>query len=117
MENLKILRKKRNLSQLRLAMELGLSQQSIHKYETGKAEPDIRTLIELSRFFHVSVDYLIGNSETFDPVTQKKKKAQREPDISLHLTPAEYHYLSLYRLLSPKVRSGINLILEEMTAA
>lgn len=116
MDNLRALRKKRGLSQLRLAMELGLTQQSIHNYEAGKVEPDIRTLIELAHFFHVSVDYLIGN----DPDTgtsakpAKKKKAQREPEFSLRLTPAEYHFCTLYRSLSPKVRASLNLIMEEM---
>ena len=116
MKNLKELRKKRNLSQLRLAMELGLSQQTIHKYESGKAEPDIRTLIELAHFFHVTVDYLIGNEEILPESTIRKpaKKSLKTPEITVPVTPDEYHFLSLYRDLSAKTRSAVNHILEEM---
>ena len=116
MKNLKELRKKRNLSQLRLAMELGLSQQTIHKYESGKAEPDIRTLIELAHFFHVTVDYLIGNEEILPESKARKpaRKSPKTPEITVLVTPDEYHFLSLYRALSAKTRSAVNHILEEI---
>ena len=41
---LKELRKERRLSQLRLAMELGMNQNSISRYETGEREADYATL-------------------------------------------------------------------------
>ena len=117
MKNLKELRKKRNLSQLRLAMELGLSQQTIHKYESGKAEPDISTLIALARFFHVSVDYLIGyeyDTNTSGRNRSKSKKTPANPEITIPVTPDEYHYLSLYRQLHMQTRSAVNHILEAL---
>lgn len=60
MENLKKLRLERNLSQQKLAEAIGLSQQTITKYENGKTQPDFQTLMTLAEFFHTSVDYLIG---------------------------------------------------------
>ena len=60
MENLKKLRLERNLSQKMLAESIGLTQQAINKYETGKTQPDFQTLMILAEFFHTSVDYLIG---------------------------------------------------------
>lgn len=115
MKNLKELRKKRNLSQLRLAMELGLSQQTIHKYESGKAEPDIHTLIEMARFFHVTVDYLIGyENHTSDIKKTRTKKRSTVPEITIPVTPDEYHYLSLYRQLHTRTRSAVNHILESL---
>ena len=60
MKNLKKLRLERNLSQQTLSEAIGLSQQTITKYENGKTQPDFQTLMTLAEFFHTSVDYLIG---------------------------------------------------------
>ncbi len=62
LKNLKSLRAELGLSQRELANAIGTSQQSINRYENTKGEPDICTLILLARFFHTSVDYLVGNS-------------------------------------------------------
>ena len=60
---LKELRKKRNLSQVRLAIELNMTQNSISRYETGEREADYKTLIIFADYFNVSVDYLLGRTE------------------------------------------------------
>lgn len=60
---LRELRQKKGLSQQILADAVGVSQQSINKYENHNVEPDIRTLIALADFFETSVDYLIGHTE------------------------------------------------------
>ena len=57
---LKDLRQGRNLSQMDLALALGISQSAIAKWETGRTEPTASALILLSRFFGESVDYLLG---------------------------------------------------------
>ncbi len=61
MKNLRAARKRSGLSQRDLAKGLGLSQQAIHKYENGIAEPDLMMLSRIARHLHVSVDYLIDN--------------------------------------------------------
>lgn len=60
---LKELRKQRGVSQLRLAMDLGLSQNTVSRYETGEREADYRTLILLGDNFNVSIDYLLGRTD------------------------------------------------------
>lgn len=60
---LKELRKKKGLSQLRLATELNTTQNTISRYETGEREPGIIELIKIADYFNVSVDYLIGRTE------------------------------------------------------
>ena len=60
---LKELRKKKGISQLRLAIELNTTQNTISRYETGEREPGIDELIKIADYFHVSVDYLIGRTE------------------------------------------------------
>lgn len=67
---LKELRKKKGISQLRLATELNTTQNTISRYETGEREPGIDELIKIADYFNVSVDYLIGRTD--DPKLYKK---------------------------------------------
>ena len=60
---LKELRKKKGISQLRLATDLNTTQNTISRYETGEREPVIDELIKIADYFNVSVDYLIGRTE------------------------------------------------------
>lgn len=60
---LKALRKQKNISQLKLAMDLNMSQNSISRYETGEREADYRTLILLADYFDVSIDYLLERTD------------------------------------------------------
>lgn len=60
---LKQLRKKRGISQLQLAIELGMSQNTVSRYETGEREADYKTLILLADYFNVSIDYLLERTE------------------------------------------------------
>ena len=60
---LKELRKKRNISQLKLAMDLDMNQNSISRYENMEREADYATLIKLADYFNVSIDYLLGRVE------------------------------------------------------
>ena len=57
------LRKKKGISQLRLATDLNTTQNTISRYETGEREPGIDELIKIADYFNVSVDYLIGRTE------------------------------------------------------
>lgn len=60
---LKLLRKQKHMSQLSLAMKLNTTQMSISRYETGKREPDLKTLILFADFFDVSIDYLLERTD------------------------------------------------------
>ena len=59
-ENLKKLRKSYEISQKAFARELNVSQSTVASWETGAREPSIETLLSLSAFFNVSVDYLLS---------------------------------------------------------
>lgn len=62
-KNLRKLRTEKGISQQALAEIIGISQQSVNKYENRNIEPDITTLILIANYFNTSVDYLIGNTE------------------------------------------------------
>ena len=66
MKGLKAIRKRKGLTQLKVAMDLNVSREALSYYENGKRCPDITTLRLLSHYFDVSIDYLI-NGEEFTP--------------------------------------------------
>lgn len=106
MENLKKLRTGVGLSQQALAEKFNLTQQAIYKYENGLAEPDIEMLKNLAAFFGVSVDYLIGNSQS-----------SNTEDLFLTLAPTkqELEILRIYRFLSPELQSSLKHIINHIT--
>ena len=60
---LKELREKNGITQLKLAMDLNLNQNSISRYERETREADYSTLIALADYFDVSVDYLLERTD------------------------------------------------------
>lgn len=66
----KQLREENGLSQIELGNRLGVTQQSVFAWEHGKTTPQIQTAITLARMYGVSLDYLMGLSDT--PKTVKE---------------------------------------------
>ena len=60
---LKLLRKQKNISQLKLAMDLDMNQNSISRYENMEREADYNTLIRFADYFEVSIDYLLERTD------------------------------------------------------
>ncbi len=58
---LKELRKEKNLSQRELGKVFNVCNQTISFWESGSREPDLDTLVKISRFFEVSIDSLLEN--------------------------------------------------------
>lgn len=63
MKGLKEIRKKRRLNQQKVAMDLNITREALSHYENGKREPSFAVLLQLSRYFGVSIDYLITGRE------------------------------------------------------
>ena len=63
MKGLKKIRKLKGYSQLKVAMDLSISRESLSYYENGKRNPDLKLLIDMSNYFNVSIDYLIRGEE------------------------------------------------------
>ena len=60
---LRELRRARNISQLKLSMDLQLNQNAISRYETGLRKADYATLIKIADYFNVSIDYLLERTD------------------------------------------------------
>lgn len=108
MNNLKKLREGRELTQQKLAEQFRLSQQTIHKYENGLAEPDIETMKLMASFFHTTIDYLVD-------FTSEGEQGRTTGVIEKYsVTPSESHHLYLYRKLSYEAKRNFDAILEEL---
>lgn len=103
LKKLKLLRDEAGISQQALANAIGVSQQSVNKYENHKIEPDIDTLIRIADYFETSVDYLIGHTDI-------RRKLER---VSPHeLNESESTLISCYRRLNPKQRAAIHTLIK-----
>jgi transcriptional regulator with XRE-family HTH domain len=61
MENLRKIRVSKGMKQSEVARAVQIDQGTYSRYERGERHPDSVTLSKLSKFFNVSIDYLIGN--------------------------------------------------------
>lgn len=61
--NLKKLRKGRQMTQIALQMKTGIEQALISKFENGERVPPTETLVILADFYNVSVDYILGRTD------------------------------------------------------
>jgi len=63
MVGLKKIRKDKKLNQLKVAYDLSISREALSHYENGKRSPNVEMLVAMSRYFNVSIDYLICGHE------------------------------------------------------
>ncbi|MDO5398042.1 MAG: helix-turn-helix transcriptional regulator [bacterium] len=111
MKRIMELRKEKHLTQIGLGLRLNVSQKMISAYESGTHQPSIDTLIEMSKIFNVSVDYIIENTNIRTPVEQLTKDT---------LTPNELELLDIFKRLDPEKQQrsfGILFALERYESA
>ena len=65
---LKELRTLRHITQLKLAMDLNMSRNTIIRYETGEREPGLSELVKIADYFSVSIDYLLERTDDNRPL-------------------------------------------------
>ena len=77
------LRKDKNLSQEELADRLGVSRQSVSKWETDASYPEPEKLVAIAAFYHVSVDFLLRGEDA---------EPDREPRHGYPFFRRRFHY-------------------------
>ena len=88
---IRALREARHMTQVRLSIELEVSQETVSAYESGKHYPSYPALVRMADLFGVSMDYLMGRDEEYVP---------REAA----LCEQEKQLLSLFRPLPPRLQ-------------
>lgn len=63
-KKLSSMREKRNLTQMQVAKQIGVSKSMISSYEVGSRKPSLEKLSKLADTFSVSTDYLLGREAT-----------------------------------------------------
>ena len=63
MKGLKLIRQLKHLNQQKVAFDLNISREALSYYENGKREPSLALLVNMSKYFNVSINYLITGEE------------------------------------------------------
>jgi len=102
MNNIKKLRKKKQLSQKKLAEILSVHQSAVAQWETGRTNPDMSLLILLSNVFGVSTDYLLGITDNPTPYAEIKGSNMPNSNEWELVSPQEKEVLEMIKSLSPE---------------
>lgn len=79
MNRIRQLREEKKITQVRLSIELEVSQENISSYETGKYYPSVKSLLKLRDIFGVSIDYILGLTDIRnDSIQQKELKPDEQ---------------------------------------
>ena len=101
-ENLKLIRKERNLSQEELAELLEVSRQAVSKWEQGVGYPEVEKLLLISRKLNISLDYLMSTE-----FAQKSSNVQRKEDGLITITsPTENVIATCHKVVSSGKMGG-----------
>lgn len=114
------LRRKKGWSQEQLALMLGVSRQSVSKWEAGISMPEISKILQLSELFLVSTDYLLKDTEE-DPymdtlftgnLNELNETQMRILDKleKIEETKKEYEEIKEYEYISDRTLFGLPLI-------
>ena len=109
-EKIMSLRREKEWSQEKLAEQLGVSRQSVSKWESSASIPDIEKIIRMSELFGVSTDYLLKDDggETVNNRVTFAEKESREGIRSISMDMAS-EYLELSRKLSVPIAFAVML--------
>ena len=101
------LRKKAGWSQEELAEKLGVSRQSVSKWEGAQSIPDMNKILQLSELFGVSTDYLLKDSlEAAETVPSQDTDAEDATFVSMEEANA---FLSYKAESAPRIALGVLL--------
>ena len=106
-ERLKNLRKTRNMGQMELAEQVGVSVQSVSRWETGTCMPDIFQIVPLAKILGTSADYLLGmdssEADELEAAYEKVAKLSNIRNISDRTEGLQNHQVNkkCYDILAP----------------
>lgn len=113
MNKLKALREEQGLSMMEIAKQLNMPYTTYVNYEKGAREPNSEMLIKFSKFFNVTIDYLIGNSEQknkiFDGNCDERLKTNIDDEAKF--TSEEKTHIKKYRTLDEHGKKAVDCIL------
>jgi len=98
-DRLSSLRTEKKMTQADLAKKLRIAKSTLSMYETNKREPSFEILSQLSDFFEVTIDYLIGKSN----YQTAKELADKWNEIADQAKQGVYEQSESYSVENPKI--------------
>lgn len=107
---IKNLREKNGKTQLDVSKALGVTYQTIYKYEKGIAIPPADAILKLAEYFNVTSDYLLGRTDTSNTVNEINQKIQ---DNDLYIAANSKVDLSKLAQVDNKTAKLINTLIDD----
>lgn len=93
MNNIKKIRLKRKITQVDLARQINVKQETISAYESNKAQPSCEVLVKIAEYLNTSTDYLLGRTEDDSPLSGYNIK---------NMNPKTYKMINSFLMLKEK---------------
>ena len=77
-EKLKLLRLSKNLTQEQLAEKLLVTRSAVARWENGNGLPDLESMLELGKFFNVTISELLSDDD-YNKIVSKQTKIKKNP--------------------------------------
>lgn len=112
-EKLILLRKRKGMTQQELSRAVGVSRQSVYKWESGQSYPEAPKLLELRRLFEVSIDHLLDESIHLpsplgeikvENITEKTKIYVAPPIYAAEIKPEPDPEKEIFEAIAPIVK-------------
>ncbi|MPM70685.1 hypothetical protein SDC9_117642 [bioreactor metagenome] len=101
---IKQLREESGMTQVRLSIELEVTQETVSAYEIGKLYPSVKSLLKMADLFNASIDYILGLSDI-------KKAASTEI-----LSHDETRIIALYRKMNKMQKEKVYAFMQGQTS-
>ena len=92
------LRKASHLSQEQLAEKIGVSRQSISKWESGESSPELERVVALSQVFHVTTDSLLKSNETDELMIRTERLETTQEELKVELIQTQMKNIRIFSI-------------------
>ena len=108
-ERLRLIRTTRGVTQKTTAKAINTTEQNYQRYERGTQQPTLPVLVDLANYFDVSLDYLVGRSDTI-------KEAPQEAGLDI-FSDEELAIIVAFRNITPESKAYVLFLLEALKTA
>lgn len=115
---IKELRQELGITQKELAKHLGIAQNTLSYWENGKFDVDNASLCRIADYFHVTIDYLLGQNKSpidaDNAISVKNLASENDGTLNPYrvLTNSEKELIKKYRLLDQHGQKAVNSVLD-----
>ena len=109
-EKIQILRKQKGMSQEQLATHVMVSRQAISKWELGESVPEVENVVQLSKIFNVTTDYLLLDNVSVRPIVDTQYSSEPFTNINNVSTTSHKTENKYTTTTAESIKSGLGLI-------